>query len=235
MGFLKDISKIFKKTKLTFDHCHKEAEDLYTFVFKSSDLIPWQAGQHGIFTITHKKIKKPTRVFSIASCYEENEVRISTKITDEPSAFKAALLDLKKGQEISMRGPIGGFYLKDQKPSLFIVGGVGMTPFRSMLKDIELHKEKCPRELQVLYIDSKQAYLYEDFLTAINQNTEIKVCFYSDRKDFYKDIDAFIEKWANKGNYYVVGSKKMTDGIRETLKDKGIKRSNIKKDTFFGY
>lgn len=235
MGFIKDIIKVFKKTELIFDHSLKEAEDLYTFVFKWNTPIAWQAGQHGIFTISHKKIKKPTRVFSIASSYEEKEVRISTKITQNPSQYKTALLNLEKGQKMSMRGPIGGFYLKDQKPSLFIGGGVGMTPFRSMLKDLELHKEKCPKELQVLYIDSKQAYLYEDFLKEINQSTQIKVCFFSDRKDLYKDIDAFIEKWGNRGNYYVVGSKKMTDGIKKTLKEKGVSSSNIKRDTFFGY
>ena len=39
-----------------------------------------------------------------------------------------------------MSGPIGSFYLKDNNPALLIAGGIGITPFSSILKQVEESK-----------------------------------------------------------------------------------------------
>jgi ferredoxin-NADP reductase len=232
---MKDLITIFNKYEIIFESSHQEVGDLYTFVFKTKVDVYWHPGQHGVFTITHTKIKKPIRAFSIASSPEEGEIRISTRIKENPSEFKSALLSLKKGQTLSMRGPIGGFYIHDKKPSLLIAGGIGITPYRSILKDLSLHKEKKADYVELLYMDSSKAYLYKDTFNDIDKDPKIKIDYLSERENFNKKIEAFITRYGNEGNYFVVGSKNMTKSIAKSLKENGIKRRNIRKDTFFGY
>ena len=137
MSFFKDILPIFKKSELLFLESYKESEDVYTFLFEKEKDLTWKAGQHGLFSITHKKIKNPTRPFSVASAPTEDVVKITIGISDDPSDFKKAMLELKQGMKVSMSGPVGAFYLKDNSPSLLIAGGIGITPFRSIVKQIE--------------------------------------------------------------------------------------------------
>ena len=91
--------------------------------------------------ITHKKIKNPTKPFTVASAPTENVVRLTMRIGDNPSDFKKAMLELKQGMKVKMSGPVGSFYLKDNNPSLLIAGGIGITPFRSILKQVEAEVE----------------------------------------------------------------------------------------------
>ena len=57
MSFFKDAIAIFKKRELAFIESYKESENVYTFLFEKEKDVTWKAGQHGLFTITHKKIK----------------------------------------------------------------------------------------------------------------------------------------------------------------------------------
>ena len=107
------------------------------FYLKKEKDLTWKAGQHGLFTITHKKIKNPIRPFTIASAPTENMVRLTMRISDQPSDFKKAMLELKQGMRVKMSGPVGGFNLNDNSPSLLIAGGIGITPFRSIVKQLE--------------------------------------------------------------------------------------------------
>ena len=72
------------------------------FLFEKDKDLTWKAGQHGLFTITHKKIKNPTRPFTVASAPTENVVKLTIGISDDPSDFKKAMLELKQGMKISM-------------------------------------------------------------------------------------------------------------------------------------
>lgn len=74
MSFFQDILPIFKKRELLFLESYKESEDVYTFLFEKENDLTWKAGQHGLFNITHKSIKKPTRPFTVASAPTENKV-----------------------------------------------------------------------------------------------------------------------------------------------------------------
>ena len=140
MSFFQDTLSIFKKRDLFFLESYKESEDVYTFLFKKEIDLTWKAGQHGLFSITHKKIKNPTKPFTVSSAPTENVVRLTLGIGDNPSDFKKAMLELKQGMNVRMSGPVGSFYLKDNNPSLLIAGGIGITPFRSILKQVEAER-----------------------------------------------------------------------------------------------
>lgn len=57
IGFIQDISPLFKKKELSFLNSHQEAENVYSFIFEKEDDLNWKAGQHGVFSIIHKGLK----------------------------------------------------------------------------------------------------------------------------------------------------------------------------------
>lgn len=235
MGFIKDIIPIFKKHEIEFEKSFKEINDIYTFVFRSDKQIDWQPGQHGVFTITHDKIKKPTRAFSIASTSEDGYIEISTRLGEKPSEFKQALMNLKPGMKMSMRGPIGGFYLHDSRPTLLIAGGIGITPFKSIVKSSNESSKIVPERFHLLYIDSKEEFIYRDAFNKAAENNQLSVEYLSKREDLTESIEKFVKNYKNNGNYFIVGSPNMTKSISALLKNHGINKKNIIKDMFIGY
>lgn len=235
MNLRKDLFPIFKKHRITFDSKTHDSEDIYTFNFIPKKPIHWMAGQHGIFIITHKKIKRSIRPFSVSSSPTEGIIKISVKIGHQPSEFKQALLDLKLGQELIMRGPVGGFYLKDEKPLIFITGGIGITPYRSIIKNLIDSNDKTSRNIDMIYIDRSKVFLYKEFFDDAKNFLNLNMEYLLERKALHNKLIDYIQMNQNNSNYFVAGPKSLVDDVVKTLKTHGIKRKNIVKDTFIGY
>lgn len=235
MSFFQDIMPIFKKRTLPLLERYQEADGVYTFLFEKGDGVVWKAGQHGLFTITHKKLKNGIRPFSVASAPSESAIRITVGIGDSPSEFKQAMLELEQGMSMSMTGPVGSFYLKDDSPTLLIAGGVGVTPFRSILKHIEAEGGGRRQPVKLLYMDSGKSYLFKDELDAIADKTPVEVAYLDARDDLRQEIDTFIASHRADGKFFVSGPKSMVESVAAELKHKGIAKRNVKKDVFFGY
>ncbi|MBA9027160.1 FAD-dependent oxidoreductase [Peribacillus huizhouensis] len=235
MGFFQDMLQIFKKRELLFLESYKESDDVYTFLFEKEKDLTWVAGQYGLFKITHKSIKKPTRPFTVASAPTENIVRLTIGISDDPSDFKKAMLELKQGMKVSMSGPVGSFNFKNTSPSLLIAGGIGITPFRSILKQIEAEEDGVENPINLLYMDSKKSYLFKDELDEMANNTSINITYLDSRDELHQEIDKFTTFYQNNGKYFIAGPKSMVDSMSTYLQNQKISKQNIKKDAFFGY
>ncbi|MDR7075598.1 ferredoxin-NADP reductase [Neobacillus niacini] len=235
MSFFQDTLSIFKKRDLLFLERYKESEDIYTFLFEKDIDLTWKAGQHGLFTITHKKIKNAIRPFTLASAPTEKTIKITTNISDTPSDFKKAMLELEKGMKIKMSGPVGSFYLKDNSPTLLIAGGIGITPYRAMLKQIETEGDGVGKQIHLLYINSKNPFFYKDELDAIANNSSIIVTYLDSRDELLQEMDKFTSLNKDNGKYFIAGPKSMVDSISTYLQNKSVSKRNIKKDAFFGY
>ena len=235
MSFFQDTLSIFKKRDLLFLESYKESEDVYTFLFKKEKDLTWKAGQHGLFSITHKKIKNSTKPFTVASAPTENVVRLTMSIGDNPSDFKKAMLELKQGMKVKMSGPVGSFYLKDNNPSLLIAGGIGITPFRSILKQVEAEWNGAEKQIELLYMDSKKSYLFKDEIDEIANKTSISVTYLDSRENLHQEIDKFTTLNKDNGNYFIAGPKSMVNSISTYLQNNNVSKRNIKKDAFFGY
>ncbi|MGG0670941.1 FAD-dependent oxidoreductase [Sporosarcina koreensis] len=235
MSFIKDAISIFKKRELAFKESYKETENVYTFRFEKENDVTWKAGQHGLFSISHKKIKNGTRPISVASAPTEDIVQLTLGISDTPSEFKKAMLELKPGMKVSMSGPVGSFYLTDEGPSVLIAGGIGITPFRSMLKQIEAEGNGVGKEIHLLYMDSKGSFVFKDELDEIAKNTSIIVNYFDTRNDLHQEITTLSSLYQNNGKYYIAGPKSMVESISAHLQRNAISKKSIKKDVFFGY
>jgi NAD(P)H-flavin reductase len=114
----------------------KEVSDGYYQVLLESQNIDWKPGEHAIFIIDDQGIEgKNWRALSIASIKEENVIMLAMRSIGEMSAFKRTLINLKKGDQVKMRGPFGSFTLKDETtPIVLIALGIGITPIRALAK-----------------------------------------------------------------------------------------------------
>lgn len=110
----------------------QEARDTVAFRFRRQDL-RFEAGQAADWTVEAGG-KRSTHTFSIASSPENRDtVMVATRIRD--TRFKHALASLEPGDKVRVEAPNGNFLLpKDAAPVVFVTGGIGITPMRSMLK-----------------------------------------------------------------------------------------------------
>lgn len=104
-----------------------------------------------------------TRSFSIASAPFETDLTFATRMRD--TAFKRVLKTMPRGREVSIAGPFGSFTLRhNSRPAVFLAGGIGITPFRSMLR--QAARERLPRHLFLFYSNRRpeDAPFLEDVL-----------------------------------------------------------------------
>ncbi|HEV8386664.1 MAG TPA: Rieske 2Fe-2S domain-containing protein, partial [Nitrososphaera sp.] len=126
------------QVKLLDKESHK-GTDIVSFRFSRSDgqdRLNYRAGQYSIVDLgTSEDPKGPTRSFTLASSpTEQDSILITTRIRDTP--FKQRLSRLDAGTVVKITAPAGNFTLSEDysKPVVFLSGGIGVTPFRSMIK-----------------------------------------------------------------------------------------------------
>ncbi len=235
MGFIQDLILAFKKSKLTFLSRRQEAGNISSFLFRHDPAVHWKAGQHGILSFNRKMEGGSWRGFSIASHPNEGIVLISTRITDQPSTYKRALMELKAGDEISMRGPFGPFYLDgSKKPVVFIAGGIGITPYRSLILHSALNTSQAPSSICLLYSDNTSHYAYRQELNDIVMKNDFIKVEYGTSENLNEKIADQIRELGNGACYYISGPGKMVTSIKKSLLSQGIARNNIKHEHFIG-
>ena len=108
---------------------------MWTFRFdRGSPPYEWTAGQNLVMTIPGLEDPKgPTRPITISSSPTEGGFLAITTIVRE-SPFKQRLAAMRPGDEVVLDGPEGDFVLKPGRPAVFLAGGIGITPFRSMMR-----------------------------------------------------------------------------------------------------
>lgn len=112
-----------------------EARDTMSFAFDAPGWTGAQAGQNLLLRLdVPDDPRKGSRTFTVASSPTEDAVVITTRIRSS-SPFKRRLAALRPGDVVEARGPMGRFTLPEgDAPLLLFAGGIGVTPFRSMIK-----------------------------------------------------------------------------------------------------
>lgn len=223
--------------RLTLVDKKQEATDVTTFVFKPELLFPWKAGQFLHYTLPHLNpdSRGIERYFTIATAPFENYVMITTRFAEDGSSFKKALKSLKIGGQIEAVGPDGNFTVDDPNQKMvFIAGGIGITPFRSILLDLE-HRIQ-PISVTLLYANKTPDFVYKQELEKIaGKNPSFKIHYFVDPQRIDENSIKKIVKNLQKPIFFVSGPVRMADGLGNLLKEIGVPKSNIKKDFFPGY
>lgn len=230
-----DLIGVIHKLTLPLVRSYQAEDGCTVFEFDITDRnITWKPGQHGIFTLPDKKITgSKWRTFSISSIPTENIIQIATKISAKPSSFKAALLSLKPGENITLHGPFGWMYLRDKhSPLVMIAGGVGITPFRSLFKALE---QENNREVKLIY-SARDSFLYQKELDEIaSKDQKIKISYANTKEETGEIINKTLEKTSSDTYYFLSGAPSMVKDTTENLRRAGISKSKIVTDSFRGY
>jgi ferredoxin-NADP reductase len=238
-----------QKLYLTLMEKIKTAESTYDFVFTTSEKLKFKAGQYLEWTLGHNNpdSRGNRRYFTVASAPTENRVRLGVKFYPNGSTFKNNLLALEKGGSIVAGSLAGEFTLpKDSKKKLaFLAGGIGITPFRSMIEELINQNEK--RDVVLFYSNKfENEIAYRDFFNHAATQIGIKNIYtLSDepatsnwaglrgminKEMLVREIPDYKERY-----FYISGTHGMVVAFERMLSDLGVSKSKIKVDFFPGY
>jgi len=228
-----DYIPVLNRRTLILREVIKESDEVYSFIFAPKKPCVWKSGQHGIFLFPHTKIEgKWWRAFSIASSSHEQVIRVSTIIKSEPSDFKKHLRTLNVGNTLTMHGPFGEFHTSKKISQIVgIAGGIGITPFRAILKDIALGVI-LDTPLTLIY-SSETGYTFKEELDQLAKHPSIEIIYTETPEEVNAALNEQIAKHGNSASYFISGSPGMIKALRKSLKGKEIR--HIVNDSFKGY
>ncbi len=228
------------KLILTLKEKIRLTPDTYDFVFDLDKPIKFTPGQYMEWTLSHDKsdARGNRRYLSLASSPTEKNIRIGVKFGKPPSSFKKALVNFSLGQKITAGQLIGDFTLpKDlNKKLVLIAGGIGITPFRSMIKYLIDMNEK--RDVIVVYTaKSKDEFVYTDVLEAAQEKLGIRTIYNESSIQGHMNSGSLareIPDYASR-TFYISGSHGVVDAFNQLLKELKIPKTQIITDYFPGF
>ena len=190
----------------------------------------------------------PRRAFSIVSAPHEGRILLATRTRD--SAFKRLLCRMPIGGRVQVEGPFGSLTLQSNRsrPAVFIAGGIGITPFMSMLRDAAhrrlpqvvtlLYSNRRPedaaflQELQQFHRDHRGSFTLLATMTA-PQGAGQEWRGRTGRVDAETIRSVIVEP--SRPVFYVVGPPAMVSGMRDLLNGMRIDDDDIRSEEFSGY
>jgi ferredoxin-NADP reductase len=224
------------------------ARDTMILHWEKPEGFEFTAGQSGKMTLVdppETDDEGNSRTLSLCSAPHETTLAVATRLRD--SAFKRSLEQLSSGAEATLNGPHGDFTLhKTQStPAVFVIGGIGITPIRSMIAHAT--HEKLPHEMTLLYSNTtpEDAAFIEELEGFAKENpnftfvpvyTQVSETEWSGERGHIDaemltrhvpDIEAPI--------YYLSGPPGMVQAMREMLVEAGANEDKIRSEEFGGY
>ncbi|HEX6480268.1 MAG TPA: RnfABCDGE type electron transport complex subunit D [Ktedonobacteraceae bacterium] len=237
------------KVSLKLRRKSKVSSDIVDFVFKPSQRLAYEPGQYMEFTLGHAKpdSRGNRRYFTLASSPTEENLRLGVRFYENGSSFKQALYRID-GRTTMLAGQIAGDFMLPRDPEqklVFIAGGIGITPYRSMLKYL-LDMGQW-RDIALFYVNrTADEIAYKDILSEAQTKLGIKV-FYT-----LTNMKAIPRNWSglsgrineqmilkavpdyDKRTFYLSGPPAMVRAYENVLKNMRVRHDQIKKDFFPG-
>jgi ferredoxin-NADP reductase len=178
------------------------------------------------------------RTFSLVSAPFEEELAVATRMRDG-SAYKRALKALAPGAKVKLKGPVGAMTLHADRarPAVFIAGGIGITPFMSMLR--QAAHDRLDQRLHLLYSNRRPefaAFLAELQGLAQRNDTFRLLATMTDADGFINEetVKRFVGD-AVAPVYYLAGPPVMVDAMIAVLRRTGVSEDEIRSEEFYGY
>jgi len=236
------ILKLIKKEEV--------AEGTMAFHFEKPAGFDFKAGQWNTWTLINPAetdAEGNSRDFSNIFAPHEAEIGFTTRMRD--TAFKRILKNMEAGAEISMDGPFGSFILHSDasKPAVFLSGGIGITPFYSMVKDAA--NKKLQHQISLFYSNRRpEDAAFLDQLELLQQeNPNYKFIgtmteMAKSQKPWSGETGYITKEMVQKyvpdlqaPIYYMAGPPTMVTAMRKMLNDAGVNDDNIRSEEFSGY
>lgn len=225
------------------------SSDIVDFVFKPTQKVAFTSGQYMEWTLSHPHTdsRGNRRYFTIASSPTEETIRLGVKFYEKGSSYKKALYNMNQQMSIVGAQLSGEFTLpKNRNQKLvFLAGGIGITPYRSILKYLIDTKEQ--RNIVMFYANkTANEIAYKDVFDAAENELGIRTVY------TLTDTGNIPQGWPGKVGritpemiaeavpdyserlFYLSGPHAMVTGYEDVLKSMGLKSKQIKKDFFPG-
>lgn len=225
-----------RRYELKFIRRIKEAEGIYSYIFSLPPKLSFSPGQYMEFTLTQRRSdsRGNRRYLSLSSSPTEPGLMFTVKEPDKPSAFKQSLAGLKPGEKVLASRVAGSFTLpKDTGRKLaFLAGGVGITPFRSMIKNVIDKDER--RDIALLYsADSPAELSYRD-LFGKAAASGLKTSYITEGHIDEARIRQLLPDYRQM-LFYISGPYGFVNAVESSLLRLGVSYDNIVTDYFPGY
>ncbi len=220
---------------------------IYDFVFKREKgrRLRFRPGQYLEWTLAHAGVdtRGNRRYFTIASSPTERDIHLGVKLYEPSSSFKKALIAMRPGDTIVAGQLAGDFTLpRDPREKLaFIAGGIGITPFRSMVQYLIDRGER--RDAVLFYSNrSDDEAAYRETFDAAEREIGLRTVYVTtgggakgngarlDAGTIRRTIPDYRER-----TFYLSGTHAMTNAFEKLLHDMGVPRSHVKTDFFPGF
>ncbi|HEX7380631.1 MAG TPA: FAD-dependent oxidoreductase [Nevskiaceae bacterium] len=223
------------------------AEGSMAFYFEKPAGFEFRAGQFGDLTLLNPPEtdkEGDTRGFSIITAPYESDFGFATRMRN--TAFKRVLKTLPIGTEVKLDAPYGDFRLHNTAatPAVFVIGGIGVTPVRSMIA--QATHDKTAHKITLIHANRTQALapFVADFEQLAKQNPNFKYVQVLEEpsagwkgekgrvnaeiiKRYVADLNAPI--------WYLSGPEGMVKAMRKLLVDLHANEDNIRTEEFAGY
>lgn len=224
------------------------ASETMAFHFSKPAGFTFKSGQFADFTLikpSETDAEGDTRGFSLGAPYEE-DIIFTTRMRD--TAFKRNMKKMPIGTEVIFDGAYGSFTLQNNTkiPAVFLCGGIGITPVRSII--LQATHDKTAHKIFLFYANKtpKDAAYLEELTATQKANANFKlIASMTDTdgsKEWKGETGFFTKEMLKKyiGDlslpiYYISGPATMVTSIRKTLNEAGIDDDNIRTEEFSGY
>lgn len=232
---------------------HEVAERTMAFQFDKRASWSFKPGQFIEVALLNPPETDPegdTRAFSIASAPHEPRIMVATRLRD--TAFKRVLERMSLNSEVKIDGPFGNLTLHKNaaRPAVLLAGGIGITPFRSIV--VHAAKEKLPHQIFLFYSNRRpeDAAFLEELQALERQNPNYKLIAtmteMAKSSRPWKGENSLIEAamlqrhvksvaGANGPIYYIAGPPQMGRGLQTMLAKAGVDSDDIRIEEFSGY
>lgn len=232
------------KLVLTLKEKVQLSQDVFEFVFASKRQLAFAPGQYMEWTLAHEHPddRSVRRYFTLASAPTESDLRLGVKFYPNASSFKRKLFVMQPGEQIVASQLSGDFTLPRDptKKLVFLAGGIGITPFRSMIQYLLDTGQKRPITL-IYSVRMPQDAVYRELLARAQRELGIRVVhvFNEPQPGFAQTIDAellarevpdFEERM-----FYISGPQGMVTSFKDMLTGMGVARTRIRTDYFPGF
>ncbi len=204
-----------------------EKELLIMTLQTSEEIIEFLPGQYGFFATPSKP--RDEHAFSILHS-DGNKLVIGCKIYGN---FTKNLVELKPGNVLVVKGPFGTFGEKMVNPQhvVWIAGGIGITPFHSMIKLIR-QEQKVEMFFSAKVMPSP--VLTAPFVELQTKNSNFRwIATESSKSGRISASEVFLKTGSDKNAQYMLcGPNQMMETVASELAQMGIKRSHITYEDF---
>lgn len=226
------------------------AERTAAFRFEKPAGFKFKAGQFVEMTLIdppETDAEGNARAFSIASAPQEDFLMFATRLRD--TAFKRVLQHAAAGARVRVEGPFGNLVLHNNatRPAVLLAGGIGITPFRSMV--VRAAQEKLPHRIFLFFTNRRpEDAPFLDELQALETPNPNYRCIatmtamQNSRRQWKgetglitKEMIGRYVKDADSPIYYVAGPPAMVSGLHQVLNGAGVDDDDIRTEEFAGY